>query len=123
MPHRMLFSSDGVVEAHQLDDVALGILHVDGPPLAPPVLQGRDLGPEAREAAQLGLVIALVDLESEMMERRAARIDGAAAPAERVRQRVLEQADDLRVPTMSRGHAQEHDSVELAKDVQADDVG
>ena len=61
--------ADRFVVAHELQDIAFRISHVQGPPPAPPVLDGGDLRAERPETGQLSVEVTLVDLEPEMMQR------------------------------------------------------
>lgn len=61
---------DRFVIAHELQNVALGVVNVQRPPAAPSMLECGHLDTQALEAVQFGLKVAFVDLESKVMQRR-----------------------------------------------------
>jgi hypothetical protein len=83
-----------------------------------------DLNSQLLQASQFGVEVLLVDFVREMMQGRRLEMNRfAGIPWERHRQRLVEQADDLRVTSISIRHLEGDDPVELAQDIEADDVG
>src|SRR5690242_1161931 len=115
---------DRFVIAHELQNVALGIVNIQRPPAAPSMFDRGHLDTQALEAVQLGVEVAFVDLESKVMQRR--RLD-LNRLAKILRKRdghgLVEEADDLGVAAMSIRDLQEGDPIELAENVQANYVG
>ena len=60
---------DRLVIAHELQYVALRVADVEGPPTTPAVFNRRHVDSEALQASQLGVEVALVDLEREVVQR------------------------------------------------------
>src|SRR6266851_1637557 len=88
------------------------------------MFDGRDFKPQPPEASQLGLEVAPVDFEREVMQRRRLDVNRVARiRGKRNRQRLLEEADDLGVPAVPIGDLEERDAIELLENIEADDVG
>jgi len=89
--------------------------------MAPLVFEGSNLDAKIIEPLQLVRVVTFVDFQGEVVERRCTSINGAAALAERVRQRRLKQTDNLCMASMTACDAEKRNPVKLAKNIEADD--
>lgn len=115
---------DRLVIADQLEDITLWVADVQGPPTTPTVFSRGDVNSQVLQASQFGVKVILVDFEREMMQRRRLDMNRFASILwEGRRQRLVEQADDLRVASISIRHLEEGDPVGLAQDVEANDLG
>lgn len=92
--------------------------------MTPPMLERGDLDAEGPQARQLGVEVASVDLKREVMECCSREVDRLPRILrERDGQGLVEEADDLSVTTVSIRDLQEGNSLELLKNVEADDLG
>ena len=106
---------DCLVIAHELEDVALWVVDVNGPPMTPAVFKRRDVDSEALQASQFGVEIGLVDFEREMVQRCWLEMNRFAGILRKGhRQRFVEQADDLGVTAVSVRDLEEGDALELS---------
>ena len=58
---------DRLVVAHELENIALRVVHVEGAPPAPAVFERGDFDSQALQPLPLGVEVALVDLEREVI--------------------------------------------------------
>src|SRR5258708_6358254 len=106
---------DRLVIAHELQYVALRVADVQGPPTTPAVFNRRHVDSEALQASQLGVEVALVDLECEMVQRgrlEMNRFTGILRKGHR--HGFAEQADDLGVTRVSVRDLEQDDALTLS---------
>src|SRR5260370_38902464 len=102
-------------KAHGLQYFARRVTDVQGPPTTPAVFNRRRVDPDALQASQLGVEVALVDLECEMVQRgrlEMNRFTGILRKGHR--HGFAEQADDLGVTRVPVRDLEEDDALELS---------